>query len=62
MCSFFYLKAKNEEKHEKIFFYYFLGQKPFSPFWKIKKYLTNSNFEFFFWELAFDVKGRFMPA
>ena len=29
MCFLFYLKAKNEEKLENNFFYYFLGQKPF---------------------------------
>ena len=62
MCSLFYLKAKNEEKLEKIFFDLFLGQKPFLPFLKNKKYYTISNFEIYFCQLVFDVKGRFMPT
>ena len=41
-------------------YYYFLGQKPSSPFLKNKnKYLTNSNFEFYFWQLFFDARWIF---
>ena len=36
-----YLKAKNKKKLEKTFFYYFFGQKPFSPFLKNKQILNK---------------------
>ena len=51
-----------ERNSKTKLYYYFLGQNPFLPFLKNKKYLTNSNFEFYFWQMFFDVKGRFLQT
>ena len=56
---YFYFKAKNEVKLEQIFS--FFRSKTVFPIFE-KKYKTISNFEFYFWQLVFDVKGRFMPT
>ena len=37
MCSLFFLRRKMKRNLKKYFFYYFVGQKPFSPFLKNKK-------------------------
>ena len=61
--SLFFFKAKNEAKLEKIFCLLLLGQKPFfAIFEKKKKIFSTSNFEFYFWQMVFDVRGRFMPT
>ena len=49
ICSFFYLKAKNEEKLKKV--HYFLGQKTVST---IKKNIYN-NEQFIILHFLFDI-------
>ena len=40
----------------KIFLNYFLMSKTVFAIFDIKKYFTNSKFEFYFWQLLFDAR------